>query len=119
MDSHLLRDSKHWSERVNIFYQIFVNLLTKSTLIYPFLDISSEKRFTRHMFVYQTTRRKETSLQAANAAEISQPKAKDPSHINVNMVESCEKIPRLKWPCVLQPLHVQSSTFNRNYLLGS
>ena len=44
MDSHLLRDSKHWSERVNIFYQIFVNLLTKSTLIYPFLDISSEKK---------------------------------------------------------------------------
>jgi len=22
-------------------------------------------------------------------------------------------------PCVLQPLHAQSSTFNRNYLLGS
>ena len=37
----------------------------------------------------------------------------------VNMAESCEKIPRLKWPCVLQPLHVQSSTFDRNYLLGT
>ena len=71
------------------------------------------------MFVYLTRRRKENSLQAANAAEISQPKAKDPSHINVNMAESCEKTPRLKWPCVLQPLHVQSSTFNKNYLLGS
>ena len=44
---------------------------------------------------------------------------KHPSQVNVNMAESCEKIPRLKWPCVLQPLHVQSSTFDRNYLLGS
>ena len=48
------------------------------------------------MFVYQTTRRKETSLQAANAAEISQPKAKHPSETNVNMTNSFEKIPRNK-----------------------
>ena len=47
------------------------------------------------------------------------PRSKNPSHINVNMAESCEKIPPLKWPCVLQPLHIQSSTFDRNYLLGS
>ena len=56
--------------------------------------------------------------QAANAAE-NEPKrcrkAKHPSEASVNMTNSFEKKPRTKWPCVLQPLHVQSSTFNRNY----
>ena len=62
------------------------------------------------------------STQAAKSAKIlskMQPTSKQPSHINVNMAESCREIPRLKRPCVLQPLHVQSSTFDRNYLYGS
>ena len=48
-----------------------------------------------------------------------QQQKKTPSQRSVKMAESCEKIPRLKWPCVLQPLHVQSSAFDKNYLLGS
>ena len=42
-----------------------------------------------------------------------------PMFWSVNMAITIWKKPRLKWPCVLQPLHVQSSTFDRNYLLGS
>ena len=69
--SHLLRDSKHWNWRVNIFIKFFVNLLTKSSLIFRFFIFFLKKRFTLHEFVYWTTRRKATSLQSANAAEIT------------------------------------------------
>ena len=37
-DSHLLRDSEYWNYRVNIFSQIFINLRTNSTLIFPFFE---------------------------------------------------------------------------------
>ena len=47
------------------------------------------------------------------------PKAKNPSEASANMTNLFVKIPRLKWPCVLQPLHVQSSTFDKNYQQGS
>ena len=53
------------------FIEFFVNLLTKSSLIFRFFIFFLKKRFTLHEFVYWTTRRKATSLQSANAAEIT------------------------------------------------
>ena len=72
-DSHLLRDSKYWNyrDRVNMFIKFFVNLRTKSFLIFLSSTIFFKKRFTPHVFVYRTTSRKPTCLQAANAAKIT------------------------------------------------
>ena len=69
--SYLLRGSKYWNYRVNIFIRFFVNLRTKSFLIFLSSTIFFKKRFTPHVFVYRTTSRKPTCLQAANAAKIT------------------------------------------------
>ena len=59
------------------------------------------------------------SSNSQRSQNVGMPKAKNPSEASANMTNLFVKIPRLKWPCVLQPLHVQSSTFDKNYLQGS